>query len=427
MNQNEESLAATRKPDGKALTFLIGIMFLNGLGFTVIGPVLAFIVRDYISNPNDLGAVVGWLTAIYAACQIIAAPGLGLLSDRYGRRPLLLICLLGSAIGYLMFGLGGGLGVLFASRIIDGLTGGNFSIAFAYIADTTDPEERGKIFGRVGAVTGVSFIVGPVIGGLAAKLSLQAPLYVSAGLTLVALVWGYFFLPESLKASQRRAQIKLSDLNPFTQLGTVIGIKRLRPLLLLGILYAFPFAVLTTNFGVLIIDSLHWDPTSIGFISLTVGVMDILVQGVLIGRLLPIFGPVKLMVAGLVCQAVAYGLIGLIAVIPSPLSLIAGTALFAFGSGLIEPPLAALTSQAVGPDEQGIVGGASQSLQGLTRVLGPLWVGLLYTDYGHATPYWVNIVFMGLGILVVLRAAIQIHPAKPAVAADLPVEQVEVS
>jgi DHA1 family tetracycline resistance protein-like MFS transporter len=403
--EKNNSTGAGSGPDKKALTFLIAIIFLSGMGFSIIGPVLPFIIRQYIANPADLGAVAGWLTAIYAGCQIIAAPGLGLLSDRFGRRPVLLVCLLGSAIGYIMFGLGGSLWVLFASRIIDGLTGGDFSIAFAYIADTTSPDDRPKVFGQVGATMGVSFIIGPVIGGLASNISLQMPVYLAAALTLAALIWGWFFLPESLQPAQRRKEIRLAELNPFTQLGSVLKLKSLRPLLGLAMLYAFPFAVLTSNFGVLIIDSLHLDATSIGFILLTIGLIDILVQGWLVGKLLPVYGPRKLIAAGLVLQGVAYGLIGLVALLSSPWVLIAATVVYAFSSGLVEPPLAGLTSQAVGPEMQGLVGGASQSLQSLARVIGPVWVGIIYTNFGHATPYWLNIIFVGLGFLTVLTTA----------------------
>lgn len=401
----EQTIEMPKQPKPKALIFLIAIMFLNGLGFTIIGPVLPFIISKYISDPNDLGALTGWLTAIYAACQIIAAPGLGLLSDRYGRKPLLLICLLGSAVGYIIFGLGGALWILFASRILDGLTGGNFSIAFAYVADTTEPEARGKVFGQIGAMTGVSFIVGPLIGGLAAKISLETPLYLAAGLTMLATIWGLFFLPESLAHEQRRQKFQLAELNPFSQLKGVFAIKPLRPLLLLGMLYAFPFAVLIANFSVLIIDSLQWDATTIGFVSLGVGIMDILVQGWLIGKLLPIFGEAKLMIAGLVCQIASYAALGLVAITLSPALLILGTVLFAFGSGLIEPSLSALSSRAVGASEQGLVGGASQSLQGLMRVIGPLWVGVAYTQFGHSTPYWLNIVVLVGAILLVLASS----------------------
>src|SRR5215470_735326 len=135
---------SARAPCRKAVSFLLVTAFLNTMGFGVLSPVLPFIVQQYISDQHTLATVVGWLVTAYALCQFIAAPGLGLLSDRYGRRPLLLICLLGSAVGYVLFGLGGALWVLFLGRIIDGITGRNFSILSAYVADITAPEERGK-------------------------------------------------------------------------------------------------------------------------------------------------------------------------------------------------------------------------------------------------------------------------------------------
>lgn len=410
-------------PDAKALTFLIAIMFLNGLGFGIIAPVLPFILLKYISNPADLGAVAGWLTAVYAACQIIAAPGLGLLSNRYGRRPLLLICLVGSAIGYIVFGIGGSLSVLFAARIVDGLTGGNFSIAFAYVADTTAPADRPKIFGRIGAVNGVSFLIGPTIGGLAAKISLETPLYLAAALTIIAIVWGYFFLPESLKQSIRTAQIQLSELNPFAQIGNINKIKSLRPILAVVVLYAFPFAVLGSNFNVLMVDSLHWDASAIGFISLLIGAIDIVVQGWLIGRLLPILGTKNLITIGFVFQAIAYALFGLLAITPSLELVIVGALVYASSSGLVEPALSGLTSQAVGPEMQGLLGGANQSLQSLTRVVGPIWAGIAYTSLGHAIPYFVNIGFMVVGLIVILTLISQPHQA-PNVSTKMEVEKV---
>lgn len=411
-------------PKAKALTFIIVIMFLNGLGFGVIGPVLPFIIRQYISNPADLGAVAGWLSATYAFCSIIAAPALGLLSDRYGRRPLLLICLLGSAIGYVMFGLGGSLAVLFASRIIDGITGGNFSIAFAYVADTTAPEDRPKVFGRIGAVNGISFLIGPTLGGLAANISLQAPVYLAAAFTILAIIWGYFFLPESLAKTERRSEMSLAELNPLAQVGKVLKIKALQPLLALAVLYAFPFAVLGSNFGVLIIDSLHWGATEIGFISVAIGLMDIFVQGWLFGKLLPILGVKKLFTIGFILQAVAYAMIGLVAIIPSPELLISATVVYAFSSGFVEPALGGLTSQAVSQDMQGLVGGASQSLQSLCRVISPIWAGFIYTELGHGIPYFLNIGFIALGIIVILTAISVTSQTEKVKASELQPEKV---
>lgn len=225
----------TKKTSKRKIVFFLAVVaFLNTMGFTIIGPVVPFMTRQYLGNPNDLAVVVGWLLSIYGICQMLAAPGLGLLSDRYGRRPVIFICLLGSAIGYLLFGLGGALWMLFLGRIIDGLTGGNFSVLFAYVADITEPEERGKYFGIFGGISGVGFIVGPAIGGLLANVSYSMPFLVAAGVTLLNLVWGFFFLPESLNKEHRLTTMRLRDLNPLAQLGTVFNMANLRWLLLAG-------------------------------------------------------------------------------------------------------------------------------------------------------------------------------------------------
>ena len=221
-------------------------------------------------------------------------------------------------------------------------------------------------------------------------------------LTLLALVWGYFFLPESLPKSVRRQNLRLTELNPLTQLVGVLKYKSLRPLLLIAVLYAFPFAVLGANFAVLVIDTLHWDATAMGLASLLIGVGDITVQGWLIGKLLPIFGPKKLLVAGLFLQGVAYASLAIFALAPSAIVLIITILVYAMSSGLVEPTLSGLTSQSVGPEQQGLVGGASQSAQALMRVVGPLWVGVIYVALGHSIPYWINAVIMALAVVVVL-------------------------
>lgn len=151
--------------DKHALLFGLISVFLCGIGFSIIMPVVPFLVQPYISNPEEQALVVTLLTSVYAACVFLAAPVLGALSDKYGRRPLLLICLFGSAIGYLVFGIGGALWVLFAGRIIEGITGGSISTIFAYFADIIPKEQRTKYFGWVSAVVGAGTIIGPTIGG----------------------------------------------------------------------------------------------------------------------------------------------------------------------------------------------------------------------------------------------------------------------
>lgn len=385
--QNNRPPAHT-KPSQAAIFFMLLTAFLSTMGIGIISPVLPFIVQQYLPNQDTVATVIGWLISIYAICQFIAAPGLGALSDRFGRRPILLLCLFGSALGYALFGWGGALWVLFLGRVIDGLTGGNFSILAAYVSDVTAPEERGSYFGKFGAAAGVGFIVGPVIGGFAARWGYQAPVYVAAALTLFNMLWGYFFLVESLPAAQRNAQVGLSHLNPLTQLRGVLALPQLRLLLLITFLYAFPSAILQSTSAVLIKDSLGWNADGIGLVFLMLGVMDIAVQGGLVSFLLPRLGERKIALQGLVSLVLANSLYALLPSLPSSALLFVSVFVYGLGSGLIEPALRGLLSQAAGAGEQGVVQGGAQSLQSLAMVIGPLVGGLLYTQLGHATPYW---------------------------------------
>lgn len=397
-------------PSRFTLLFLISTAFLNALGFTVISPVMPFIVQEYLPDPNTLATVVGWLTASYAICQFLAAPALGVLSDRYGRRPVLLICLLGSAIGYVIFGIGGALWVLFLSRIIDGLTGANYSILGAYVGDVSKPEDRGKLFGQIGGVVGVGFIVGPVLGGFAARLGYSAPLYLAAVIMLANTIWGFFAMPESLHQEYRSAGFRLRDLNPFAQLRNIFAITRLRWLMMTSLCYFFPFALFTTELSVLALDKLSWTPEKIGLLLLMVGVIDIIMQGFLAERLIPRFGEVALIIAGLVCEAVSFGLIGAVAIVPQSMLMLGGIVLFAFGSGLLEPALNGLTSAAAGPREQGVVQGGNAALRSVTSIAGPLLAGALYIRFGGEAPYWLGAAILLLGIGTILAAARHIAP-----------------
>src|SRR6266581_9416555 len=179
----------------QTLIFMMGTALLSAIGFGIIIPVMPFLVKPYVA-PADIAMTMGWVTSIYALCQMFAAPVLGALSDIWGRRWILLVCLLGSAVGYVFMGIGGALWILVLGRVIDGITGGNFSILSAYIADVTKPEERGRYFGMFGAMIGVGFIIGPVIGGFLARFGVSAPLYAAAGITFLTVVLGFFALPE---------------------------------------------------------------------------------------------------------------------------------------------------------------------------------------------------------------------------------------
>jgi MFS transporter, DHA1 family, tetracycline resistance protein len=261
-----------------------------------------------------------------------------------------------------------------------------------------------RLFGLFGAVSGIGFILGPTIGGFTAKLGYQVPVYLAAAITVVNLLWGYFNLPESLSKEHRAEHISLAELNPLKQLRIVFAIPQLRWLLLAGFFYAFPFAVLTSNLSVLMIDKLGWQPVSIGLISLVVGGMDILTQGVLVGRLLPIFGEIRLAITGLIFQMISYILIGAIAFVASPLLLVAGVGLFAFSGGLVEPSLGGLLSGTTDPRQQGTVQGGSQAIQSLARIIGPFYGGEVYIRFGWTTPYLSGAAIIGMAILTIILA-----------------------
>lgn len=387
------------------LLFVLCTTFLSVMGMTLIIPVLPFIIQPYVGHPSELPMVVSWLTATYALCQCIAAPALGVLSDRFGRRPLLLLCLLGSALGYLLLGIGGALWVLLAGRIIDGLTGGDISILSAYISDVSTPAERSKRFGQLGGIASIGLIFGPVIGGLLATLGYAAPLYLSAGILLATTIWGFVAMPESLPPQHRITHVGIADLNPLTQIGAILAIKRLRWLLVTSVVYAFPFAMFTTELAVLVIDTLAWTPESIGLLLLIIGGIDIFMQTVLSGWLIRRFGETRLIISGLVCEAISFIMIGGVAVVPSPALLFMGVVCFALGGGMLEPPLNGLISASAEANEQGMVQGGKQALRALTQIAGPLLAGVLYMKIGGEAPYWLGAIVLLLGIITMRRAA----------------------
>jgi DHA1 family tetracycline resistance protein-like MFS transporter len=358
------------------------------MGMTIIIPLVPFLTLPYLAHPTNLAAVVGWLTAAYGLCQLIAAPGLGVLSDRFGRRPILFICLLGSALGYLIFGLGSALWLLFLGRIIDGLTGGNISVLFGYIADITEPEDRGKYFGMLGGAAGVGSLIGPALGGLLATINDRVPFLAAAGLLLLTLFWGYFLLPESLDKEHRIPSISVSELNPLKQLASAFCWANVRWLLLAWFLYALPVSMLQTTLTVLMKDSVGFNATQAGLVVTLVGAVDILVQGVLVGWFLAILGKIRLGLIALVLVSISYLVLGSIAFLAIPLLLLLiGIILFAGSGSLVENALRGLLSEMVGQNEQGRVNGVTQSLQSLGWIVGPLVGGFVYTAWGPFQAY----------------------------------------
>lgn len=386
--------------DKKALIFGLMSVFLCGMGFSIISPVIPFLVKPYISNPSEQAIFVTLLTSVYAVCVFFSAPGLGALSDRYGRRPILLVCLLGSAIGYLVFGIGGALWVLFAGRIIDGITGGNISTIFAYFADITPREQRTKYFGWISAVVGVGTVLGPTIGGLLAKFGYSVPFYFGAIITLINLVYGIFYMPESLNNNNRLKKITFVRLNPFTQLISVLSIKNLKRLLISGFLLWITSGSFQALFSQFTMNTFNWTPAIIGLILSIMGIQDIISQGFIMPKLLIKLSDIKITVLGMVSEIIGYAFIaasGLLAFYPL---FIIGMFIFGFGDSIIGPSFNGMISKSVDDSEQGRIQGGSQSIQSLARIIGPIIGGQIYVAFGHS-----SFAFMGI-ILIIIAIAI---------------------
>ena len=391
----------------RAWPMLVALTLLTVVGMTVVLPVLPFVVLRYVADENHLAVWVGVLEAINGLCAFLVAPFLGRLSDRFGRRPVIIAAAFGAAFAMTLFGIGGALWVLLLARVIQGLTAGDMPALFAYLADITPPEQRAKRFGLLGALSGIGMMVGPALGGLLAAVSIQLPVFITAGVSLVIAILSIFLLPESLKPENRITSISLRDVQPFGAFKNAFGRRELRALLIGFGLTALPFGFFVNNFSVLALDAIHWGPTEIGLVTAGVGIIDILVQGLLLGILLTRMGERGVIVSGIVAQAA--GLVGLAivaSIFAAPWVFIVGALVLAAGQGAAQAAMSGALSNSVGEDEQGWLGGVSQSLTAAMSAIAPLIAGALYVTVSHAAPYWLGAALMVVAAVVLGRARI---------------------
>jgi MFS transporter, DHA1 family, tetracycline resistance protein len=378
-----------------ALGFIFSVVLLDVIGLAILMPVQAYIVRQY----SDEAIMVAMIPVLYAGAQFFAAPLLGKLSDRYGRRPVLLISILGSALGYFLFGIGGALWVLFLSRLIDGFTAGNASTASAYVADVTPPQDRAMNFGFIGMAYGLGFILGPALGGLLSEISLNAPAYAAGILSLLSAVVGYFILPESLPKEKRETQpLRLVDLNPFASVFELLRRPTVGGLLIAQCLFFFVFNGNNNMLPVFMIDKFAVEPWQIAVLFAVGGIAMAIMQGGLVGPLVKRFGEKPLAVNSLLLQTLAT--IGTVSV-PALWMLYPIGVINCLGTGLIWPTLGALLANSVSYEEQGKVSGVGTALGSLMSVFGPLWAGAAYDRIAPVAPFWIgSLIFMLAGLLL---------------------------
>ncbi|MCF8888871.1 MULTISPECIES: MFS transporter [Priestia] len=385
------------------LTFGFITVFLTGLGLTIVSPVLPFLVKTYTSSPSSQATAVTLLTSIYALSVFLAAPVLGALSDRYGRRPVLIISLIGSAFGYFIFGLGGSLWILFLGRTIEGLTGGEVSAIFAYFADITSSNERTKYFGWISAVVGVGTALGPIIGGALATFGNSVPMYAGTVITLLNAIYGYFFMPESLEKSRRSFSISVRELNPFIQLSKVFSFKSVKWLLIAGFLVWIPNGSLQAIFSQFSIDTFAWQPIFIGLTFSIIGVLDIFSQTIIMPRLLKFLTDKKIALLGMISQIIGFILISISALTDFYFVFIVGMIFFGLGDSVFGPSFNGMLSKSVSDSEQGHILGGAQSIQSLARFIGPIIGGQLYSVVSHTTPAVMGVVLIGISTLVLSK------------------------
>ena len=365
--------------NNRYLFSIILVVFIDLLGFSLIIPLLPYYAQTF--NASDI--TIGFLLASYAAAQLIGAPLLGRASDRFGRRPILLISIFGTFLGFLLFGFAKSLAMLFASRILQGLTGGNLSVAQAYITDVTDAKSRNRGLGLIGAAFGLGFIIGPALGGLLSGISYSVPAFVAAGLSFINLLLVAFWLPESLTPEKRAGLIHKKTGFSFSALHQALKHPLTGPLLITRFLYSLAFVILQTIFSLFALKRFNMSVVATGFVLTYVGVVSVVTQAWLVGKLSQRFRDAILIEGGLL--ALALGLL-MWAFAPSVLILVLSMTPIALAGGLLNTIVPSALTKTVEPQEVGGILGLSTSMESFTRVISPLLGGFLLERVSYWAP-----------------------------------------
>jgi DHA1 family tetracycline resistance protein-like MFS transporter len=358
----------------RPLLIIFLTIFVNLVGFGIIIPLLPFYAETFGASP----LVIGLLFAVFSLCQLGAAPALGDWSDKYGRRPVLIFSLLGTVVSFVMLALAHSITMLFLARIVDGLSGGNISTARAYVADITQPKDRARAYGLIGAAFGLGFIFGPALSGVLAKVSYTAPIWAAAAITLVATTMAWLWLPETV----HRAHAGVG--NPFRHLPALLARAGVGRMLVIDFVYWFAFSIFQTTFALFAARRFGFDAPKTGYVFSAFGILGAIIQGGLIRPIVHRLGDKTTFRYGLV-----FGAFGLIAAALSHTVVLFMITLvpLAFGIGFGHPTVASLVSRVAREEEQGRVQGAASAVESLGRTVGPVWGNASLGRFGESMPY----------------------------------------
>lgn len=380
---------------GSPIAILFTAVLVDMMGFGIVIPVLPFYALEMNATPFQ----VTLLIASFSAMQMAATPIWGRVSDRRGRRPLIIAGLFASAVSYLIFGMANSLALLLVSRVAAGAAGGTISVAHAYVADTTSAQERAHGMGLIGAAAGLGVMLGPAVGGFFSEISLSAPGYVAAALCALNGIAAIFLLPESRSAAQRAPKQGAQA----ATFGTWVRAMTAQPLLtLLGVYFLgiTSFTALTALLALYFEARFGISAREMGFMFAISGGVTVVVRGLVLGRLVRRFGEIATVRAGAFVLGLA---IVAVPFVPGFYWALAIAPLYAFGAGTLFPALATLTSFAADDDSRGAILGGSQFVGGLGRVVGPLWAGFLFQELAMTTPFYVAATLTALAVLLSAR------------------------
>lgn len=390
------------------LAFILITVLMDVLSLGLVIPITAKLVKELAGdNAIDAASYVGWFGTIWAFMQFFSSPLMGSLSDRFGRRPVLLLSAFGLGIDYIIMALAPNLTWLFIGRILTGITAASFSTASAYIADVTPPDKRSAAYGIYGATFGLGFILGPALGGYLGDIGLRYPFWVAAGLTLANACYGFFVLPESLPKEVRKP-FRWSRANPQGSLNLLRSVPGLLPMAISLFTYQLAHSVFSSVFVLYTDSRFKWTPGQVGQALAIVGILNFIVQGALIRPLIGILGERMMVFIGLIGGIIGFTAYG---IVDNGSMFMASTVLFCT-MGFFSAATQGLMSKRMDPSTQGQLSGANSSLNGIAGMIGPILFTTVFRTtidpdggfYLPGAPFFLAAIVLGIGLLTAFIA-----------------------